>query len=245
MPLKEVKTASIPTHHPLQRLASPSTTFSSLIHFLGLSSFGTSYKFLVDNPTPINDSYGWHFQYLTIIGLTLATITFLFGSLADMTSSKFLFRAKNFFSVCAAPMEVLISLLYFSLSAYDKSLVIPDWAQLPLYADLSFHLFPSLFLSLDYLLLSPPWTVSISGALALSGSIATGYWFVVQKCYEHNGFYPYPLFEQLNTARRIVLFTVAALLMAGSTMMLKWLYGKINGKILEVLQAEQDKKKLK
>ena len=129
------------------------------------------------------------------------------------------------------------------MQQYDKSLVFPDWAQLPLVPDLSFHLLPALFLSLDFLLLSPPWTITISGAVALSGSIATGYWFWVHKCYEHNGFFPYPLFEQLETAPRIALFASAALLMAGSTMVLKWVYGSMNGKILEVLQAEQDKKK--
>lgn len=131
------------------------------------------------------------------------------------------------------------------LHQYDKSLVIPDWAQLPLFPDLSFHLLPALFLSLDYLLLSPPWTISTSGASALSGSIATGYWFWVHQCYERNGFFPYPLFEQLDTVPRIALFVSAALLMAGSTMMLKWVYGTMNGRILEVLQAEQDKKKPK
>ena len=62
-----------------------------------------------------NESYGWHFQYLTIIGLSLATATFTCGSLADMTSSQTLFRAKNMLSTCTTPLEVLIAVLYWSL----------------------------------------------------------------------------------------------------------------------------------
>lgn len=46
--------------------------------------------------------------------------------------------------------------------------------------------------------------------------------------------YPYPLMEQLSTVQRVILFGAAALLMTGSTVMLKWLYGKVNG-----LQGEE------
>lgn len=125
----------------------------------------------------------------------------------------------------------------------DKTLVIPEEFQLPLFADLSFHLFPAIFLSVDFLLLSPPWTITLPNALALCGSIAVGYWFWIEDCYRHNGFYAYPLFEQLDTVPRIGLFMFSALLMTGSTMSLKWAYEKMNGKIMETLQAEQDRKK--
>lgn len=43
------------------------------------------------------------------------------------------------------------------------------------------------------------------------------------------GSYPYPLMEQLDTAGRVTLFGGAALLMTGSTILLKWLYGRVNG----------------
>ena len=62
-----------------------------------------------------NEAYGWHFQYLTVIGLSLSTLTFMVGLLADLTMSAQLFLAKNLLSLCSAPMEVLISILYWSL----------------------------------------------------------------------------------------------------------------------------------
>lgn len=62
-----------------------------------------------------NQSYGWHFQYLTIVGLSLTTITFIVGLFADLTLSRHLFTFKNALSVTSAPMEILITLLYWGL----------------------------------------------------------------------------------------------------------------------------------
>lgn len=107
--------SSLLRRHPLQRLDSPSRGASALLHTLGLASFAYSFAYLVRHPNPINDSYGWHMQYLTIIGLSLSAATFAVGLLADLTLSKRLFEMKNMLSVASAPMECLISLLYWSL----------------------------------------------------------------------------------------------------------------------------------
>ena len=57
--------------HPLQRLPSPSPTLSLVLHALGLYSFAKCFEYLHLHPNPINDSYGWHFQFLTILGRRL------------------------------------------------------------------------------------------------------------------------------------------------------------------------------
>jgi len=41
--------------------------------------------------------------------------------------------------------------------------------------------------------------------------------------------YPYPIFDILSTWQRGMLFTFSSIVMSGSTMALKWLYGKLNG----------------
>jgi hypothetical protein len=64
-------------------------------------------------------------MFLTVIGLTLATMTFAAGLLADITLSRRLFLIKNILTVCSAPLEVLISLLYWSLY-----LVRPRWSSI-------------------------------------------------------------------------------------------------------------------
>ena len=69
-----------------------------------------------------NDSYGWHFQYLTIIGLALSTLTFACDLLADLTLSRRLFAAKNALSVASAPIECLITILYWGLRAVSQDI---------------------------------------------------------------------------------------------------------------------------
>lgn len=77
-----------------------------------------------------NEAYGWHFQYLTVIGLTLSTLTFIVALLADITLSRRLFLAKNLLSVCSAPMEVLISVLYWGLRVVSKTYHVPFHGEL-------------------------------------------------------------------------------------------------------------------
>lgn len=215
--------------HPLQKLESPSRQISAAVHVLGLASFAYSFQYLSTHPNEINQSYGWHFQYLTIIGLALATTTFALGLLADITLSRQLFFLKNILSCCSAPMEALISVLYWGLRAIDPELVVPKELELPITPDLSFHLAPSVMLVLDLLFLSPPWAISILPALALSMSIAFTYWFWIELCYSKNGFYPYPLFALMDTNQRIALFVGSAVFMTLSTVILKWLYVRVNG----------------
>ncbi|KAJ6027678.1 hypothetical protein N7499_001137 [Penicillium canescens] len=215
--------------HPLQRMPSPSRGLSALVHLAGLSSFLWSFKYMHENPNQANLAYGWHFQYLTVIGLSLSTVTFAVALLADVTLSRRLFLVKNLLSVCSAPLEVLISVLYWGLRLIDERLVIPEWVVIPLHADIGFHAVPSVVLLIDLLLLSPPWTISIFPALGLSGTIAFGYWFWIEQCFFHNGWYPYPIFEALPPSGRVALFTLSAVVMAFSTITLKWLFGRVNG----------------
>ncbi|KAJ9630998.1 hypothetical protein H2203_001526 [Taxawa tesnikishii (nom. ined.)] len=202
---------------------------------LGLASFAYSFNYLVANPNQINDSFGWHMQYLTIIGLSLAASTFAVGLLADLTLSPTLFRIKNTLSIASAPMEVLISILYWALRTIDPGLVMPDWAPvLSLKTDFSFHAIPSVALVVDLLFFSPPYAISALPALGLSSFIALAYWFWTELCYSKNGFYAYPIFEQLDTPGRAALFSGSAVVMAVSTLSLSWLYGKVNGEEMDV-----------
>lgn len=180
-------TQRLVAHHPLQRLPSPSRGVSAILHLCGLLSFALSFKHLVDNPTEVSESYGWHYQYLTIIGLTIATGTFIFGLLADITLSPKLFFIKNTLSLCSAPLEVLISILYWGISAIDRTLVVPADVPISVYADVGFHAMPAILLTLDLLFFSPPWTINSLPAMGLSSALATLYWVWVDQCYKYNG----------------------------------------------------------
>ncbi|KAI0398442.1 FAR-17a/AIG1-like protein [Xylariaceae sp. FL0594] len=217
------------SRHPLQRLSSPSRQLSLCLHAAGITSFLASFRFLARWKTPLSEAYGGNYQFLTIIGLTLALCTFLVGLLADLTLSPTLFQAKNLLAVCSTPLEILVSVLYWGLCAIDKNLVSPSEFRLDFLPDFGFHAAPALFLAVDLLLLSPPWTINGFAAMALSQTLAFLYWFWVEYCFKQNGWYPYPIFDILSLWQRVSLFTFSAVLMTSSTMALKWLYGKING----------------
>lgn len=173
--------------HPLQRLTSPSRSLSLILHVLGVASFSYNFHFLTAWDTPFAKAYGWHFQFLTIIGLTLSLVAFAFGILADLTSIPVLFQAKNAVAVLATPLEVVISILYWGIRFIDTSLLMPEDFRLDLLPDMGFHLAPAVFLTLDLILFSPPWTIPAYGTMALSTVLAFAYWYWVELCFSHNG----------------------------------------------------------
>lgn len=173
--------------HPLQRLDSPSRAVSLILHILGIASFLMSFRFLEQFAHPISQGFGGNYQHLTNIGLILSFATFAVGLLSDLTLSPRLFAAKNALSVTSAPLEVLISLLYWGIRAIDKSLLFPPDFELAMIPDVSFHLVPAVVLTLDLLLLSPPWTIQAYSAMAVSMVIAFLYWGWVELCFSYNG----------------------------------------------------------
>ena len=154
--------------HPLQRLASPSRTLSFLLHVIGIVSFLSAFRYLHQIPYGLGDSYGGHYQFLTIIGLALALLGFAFGALGDLTLAPVFFEVKNAIAVCAAPLEVLIGTLYWSIVLVDKSLLFPPELQLPFLPDLGLHAAPAVLLTIDLLLFSPPWAIKAQAAMGIS-----------------------------------------------------------------------------
>ena len=98
-----------------------------------------------------------------------------------------LFKAKNAISVVATPLEVVISVLYWGLMLINPELLMPPEFRLALPVDIGFHLAPAVFLTLDLVLFSPPWTIPAYGAMTLSTFIAFGYWYWVEFCFKKNG----------------------------------------------------------
>jgi FAR-17a/AIG1-like protein len=88
---------------------------------------------------------------------------------------------------------------------------------------------PAIMLTLDLVLLSPPWTIRAYSSMAISMTLALTYWGWVEYCFSQNGWYPYPIFDILSTWQRALLVTVSAALMTASAMLLRRVYGVING----------------
>ncbi|PKK53896.1 hypothetical protein CI102_1367 [Trichoderma harzianum] len=200
--------------HPVQRFSSPSRRLSLLFHLLGTADFAYCLYCLTRWKYPRTNGFGWHFQYITNIGLGLSTISFALGALADITSSSTIFKIKNTLSVLGAPLEVTVTILYWGIVAMGRSLIVQAGFKLPLLLNLGFHLAPAIFQSLDYILFSPPWTLSTSGLAALI---------------EIDASYPYPLLEVLNTPQQLLLHSLTGMLVFASSCILNRAYTKANG----------------
>ncbi|KAJ4858810.1 FAR-17a/AIG1-like protein domain-containing protein [Trichoderma breve] len=215
--------------HPLQQFSSPSRRLSLLFHLLGTADFAYCFYCLTRWKYPRTNGFGWHFQYITNIGLGLSTVSFALGALADITSSSAIFNIKNAISVLGAPLEITVTVLYWEIVAMRRNLIVQAGFKLPLLLNLGFHLAPAIFQSLDYILFSPPWTLSTSGLAALSAAFAFGYKCWVDYCHSRNGWYPYPLLEVLNTPQQLLLHSFTGVLVFASSRILNWAYTKANG----------------
>lgn len=146
--------------HDLQRLSSPSRTFSLLLHLIGTGLFALQFHYLNSIVTPLQGTFGGSYQFLTILGLACSGITYVIAVVADLTLNPTLFKVKNVLSIAVTPLEVLISILYGTISAIDRNLLAPPEYRLPFLPDFGFHGMPAVLLTLDLLLLSPPWVRS-------------------------------------------------------------------------------------
>jgi len=89
---------------------------------------------------------------------------------------------------------------------------------------------------------SPPWTIKPIPVFGLSAAIAIAYWWWINYCFSYNNFYPYPLFELLDTKSRALLFGGSACVMSIVTLLLKKAYNIVNG--IEGLQKASRTKKV-
>ena len=171
----------------LQRLTSSPRSVSASIHVAGLFIFAASLSWLPNISNPLHKGFGGPYQFLTFIALMLSALTFVVGLLADLHPRQPLFALRNILSICATPLEILITALYWSLRAVDKRLVVPPGHGVPFLPDLGLHAMPAVMLTLDLILLSPPWSVDTYHAMVLGLVSAFMYWVWLEYCFSRNG----------------------------------------------------------
>lgn len=225
------------------------------LHAAGLLSFSAVFAWLPRVGNPLHRGFGGSHQFLTIIGLSLSTATFSLGLLADVFPSRpLLSLLKTQLAVTVTPIEVLISVFYWSLRAVDKRLVVPPGHEVPFLVDVGFHAMPTALLTLDLLFLSPPWTIRPGESLALGAVSTASYFAWLEYCYTRNKWYiyqertaclatrglptninvlpkryPYPFLMKLSVSQKLALGAGSALFVSGSTMALKWTHRRILG----------------
>jgi hypothetical protein len=132
---------------------------------------------------------------LTVLGLCTACASHFLGLLSTLTGSKILGKWKLFMTTLSTPLELLVTMVYWSIKSYDPMLLVNPAIQkrLPLFLDVSLHMLPAVFGLFDVLLFNPVWTVTISSVLKGYTMFAVGYWIWVHHTFSQNGYFPYPV----------------------------------------------------
>ncbi|KAI9314819.1 FAR-17a/AIG1-like protein [Dichotomocladium elegans] len=175
---------------------------SAVLNSVGLVSNSIALycvNFVYENPYA--EGFGGHFQYLTILGLTVATIAcaiklhryFYPGSL------KVLYEVV---ANIATPMEGLISILYWTMTFLEPTLLVPkDMPPIPAIIDCALHLYPAIFLWCDFLLFNIEFRRShrhVAVIYAFAAFYLVWSWF----CQTRNGYWPYPFLGNLQPLPR-------------------------------------------
>ncbi|KAH7259099.1 FAR-17a/AIG1-like protein [Fusarium redolens] len=223
---------SVTTSAPIQ--ASPTKI---LLHSLGTLSFSYSFYLLTTWDSAYSDSFGWYFQLLTVVGLTLSLITLSLGLIADLATHDGCSRAKDTISLLATPLEVMIAVLYWSIKFHDPSLLMPADLVINPWADLGYHLVPAVLLVPDLLLYSPRATISTRSMMFASTILAVVYWCWIELCYYQNGWYPYPMMDQFSAIQRVAVFVGSSGLLTLTSSSLQWVHGKLHDPLLRKIRV--------
>ncbi|KAI8067683.1 FAR-17a/AIG1-like protein [Gilbertella persicaria] len=165
-----------------------------------------------DNPYALG--FGGQYQYLTILGLTTATIAFGLKIMRYFIP-KFSSTIHEAVTNIATPLEGVISVLYWSMMLLDPHLLIPeDIPGIPLFLDFTLHLFPAVFLWIDFLAFDVEFKRSNRHVGVIYGFAAFYYvwsWY----CQSVNGYWPYPFLGSFTLGMRTAFFVGAGILAWG------------------------------
>lgn len=214
-----------------------------LYHLLCVSALTYPFVYIATHPNKINAAYGWHFQYLTIVTLSLTYGVFVLAVLLDVlpTSPRTAFgrtltggvrATKRAMLLVAAPAECLVSLIYWPIHFVDPTLLAPAElvAVFPLSADLSMHALPTLLLLVEVFALSEALDASPRTGAIIYGAFGAAYYAWVTHCASKNGWYPYPMLDLMTEPQRALTVAGATTLAFASFLALKALHAAVYGK---------------
>lgn len=167
-----------------------------IFHILALFLHLVTLSYVPTLTNPLQKGFGGPFKFLTIIGLSLSTFTFLFALLSSLvppsrtqkasSTQTTLHNLKTTFSLLSTPLECLIGLFYWGLWFLDKKLVTPPGHEVPLLLNLGLHALPGVALVGEFLG-GEGWDVSLGGAVAVGIGEALAYGVWSEVCRGRNG----------------------------------------------------------
>ncbi|CAO3614466.1 unnamed protein product [Cunninghamella blakesleeana] len=146
------------------------------------------------------EAFGGHFQYLTIIGLSIATIAFAVNIIRVFSPTALELTYDIVYHI-ATPLEAIISVLYWTMVlCIGPELLIPkDIEPIPLIFDLGLHLFSTIILWVDLFFFKPHFQRSWKHFVYIYGFVFFYYGWSYY-CKTKNGVWPYPFLHEFPNA---------------------------------------------
>ena len=119
-------------------------------------------------------------------------------------------------------MEGLISVLYWGMIFLDPQLLIPQGVPpIPMIVDLCLHLFPALFLWIDFLVFNVEFERSTNHVINIY-LFSVAYYLWTLYCFSRNEYYAYPFLDKMTTAGRIGFYAAS-----GTTCWIMYEFGRL------------------
>ncbi|SPO29759.1 uncharacterized protein UTRI_05581 [Ustilago trichophora] len=203
-----------------------------LWHTIAISSCIYGFKSLEVLPdllgVDMRNEYGGFMQFLTMCGLVGTATTMGLALILDLVQGPEALRwLKDLVMAASLPTETLITILYWSIVAINKDLLVQprqimdpanpgqvlreETIAIPFSIDASLHAFPGVFLLVDFFLFSRRLPESIP-IVPVATAVTISYSLWAEKCAKMNGHYPYPLLGLMNTPQRVGFFAAAGAL---------------------------------
>ncbi|KAL1928177.1 hypothetical protein VTP01DRAFT_3093 [Rhizomucor pusillus] len=210
------------------------------LNTIGLASNIYGFSFVI-NALPPAPGFGGIFQFLTMIGLTMATLSFALKVLRSLVPG-FLTGLHKTVVYVATPLEGLITLLYWPMIFYSRDMLAHQETpfMLPLVPDMSLHFWPAVVLWADFLIFDIEFQRS-KQHVAIIYIFSLVYFFWTWYCFSRNGFWPYPFLAQLSHYARAMLFMFCGNVCIGVYEFGAFVHKKIHGRKFSVTEKSAKK----
>ncbi|KAI9313411.1 FAR-17a/AIG1-like protein-domain-containing protein [Dichotomocladium elegans] len=176
-----------------------------VLNTLGLASncYGFS---MINGIFPPYIGFGGIFQFLTMIGLALATFAFALKIIRFFVPGA-LGGLYKYIAYVVTPMEGLISVLYWPMVLYNKELLMNQEVPfaLPLHLDMALHLWPAVLLWIDFLVFDVDFVRS-RAHVGIIYVFTLVYLAWSTYCFSRNGFWVYPFLGDFSVLGRVTFF---------------------------------------
>lgn len=174
-----------------------------------------NYIFVRDADSIVTTSFGGHLQFLTILALFASLIRQIFSFLYLLTGIRTFNALQGWLSLLTTPIEVVVTSLYWPLKIYKNNLVKDARFGIKIQPvlDRKVHLYPAIYEFLSSTIFSTRrWVRGNFMPLFIFSAVACGYWAWIETTFKYNGFYPYPLFNVLDTQSKALLIAAGTLI---------------------------------